>query len=64
MPIKKFDTFEKASKDLWVLEPNKEYYEKLKNLFVFWNKLSKRSCIKGIQKFESYDDLLKIERWS
>jgi hypothetical protein len=61
MSIKKFTTFEEASKDLWVMKPNKEYYERLKELFTFWDKLSQRKCKKGIQKFNSYEDLLKIQ---
>lgn len=63
MPIKKFSTFKEASKDLWILEPNEEYYQKLKELFAFWGKLSNRKCIRGIQKIKFYDDLLKIQSW-
>lgn len=64
MPIKKFSTFEEASKDLWILEPNKEYYKKLKELFALWGKLSNKKHSKGIQKFKSYDYLLKMQRWN
>ncbi len=59
MSIKKFNTFEEASKDLWVLNPKKEYYEKLKELFAFWDKLSQRQCVRGIKKFTSYEEFLK-----
>ncbi len=59
MPVKKFKTFKEASKDLWVFEPDKKYYEKLKNLFAFWSSLTVRKNVKGIEKFKSYQELLK-----
>ena len=60
MAIKKFNSFQEASKDLWVIKPDKEYYEKLKQLFAFWNELYEKKCIKGIQKFKSYNELQKF----
>lgn len=61
MPIKKYKSFKNASEALWVLEPNVEYYKKLKELNLFWHKLNKTKIIKGIQKFETYDDFLKMK---
>jgi len=50
MPIKKYTTFEEASKDLWVLNPDSDYYKKLKNNFAFWSKLVDQRQKSGIQK--------------
>ncbi|MCP4971587.1 MAG: hypothetical protein GY932_13465 [Arcobacter sp.] len=63
MPIKKFNSFEEASKALWVLDPQDDYYKKLKDLYNFWGKISHRKCTKGIQKIKSYNDLLKLQQW-
>ncbi len=65
MPIKKYTSFEEASKDLWVLHPDDQYYKKLKELFVFWNKLnSSKKPIKKIQKFKDISEkrLKKYEK--
>lgn len=51
MSIKKYLSFEQAEKDLWVAHPDEKYYLKLRQLFEFWNRISKRSVTKGIQKF-------------
>ncbi len=52
MPIKKYTSFEEASKDLWILQPNERYYKKLKELFNFWDKLNNnKKPVKKIQKF-------------
>lgn len=61
MVIKKYKSFEEASEDIWVLEPNVEYYKKLKEINHFWNKLNKNKVLKGIQKFKSYEDFLKMK---
>lgn len=56
MPIKKFKTFEEASKDLWVMETDEEYFNRLKEYFEFWSKLTISKSPKGIQKFKSLND--------
>ena len=61
MAIKKYISFEEACEDIWVLEPNVEYYKKLKELNLFWNNLNKNKVLKGIQKFKSYEDFLKMK---
>ncbi len=61
MPIKKFTSFDDASKALWVLNPDMEYYEKMKQHFDFWNKLSNKTSKKGVRKFRSYEELLKTK---
>jgi len=59
MPIKKFRTFEEASKDLWVIETDKDYFEQLKDYFEFWSKLSQNKNKKGIKKFKDYNESRK-----
>ena len=61
MPIKKFTSFDDASKAPWVLNPDKEYYEKMKQHFDFWSKLSNKKAKKGVRKFRSYEELLKAK---
>lgn len=56
--IKKFSTFEEASNNLWVMNTDKNYYGRLKELFRFWSKLNNRKSQKGIQKFNSYREFL------
>jgi len=52
MPIKKYSTFNDASKGLWVLNPDDKYYVALKNNFAFWSKLSSKKQKQGITKFK------------
>jgi hypothetical protein len=59
MSIKKFKSFEDARKDLWVMDPNAEYYNYLKRLFKFWQRISNRKIIRGIQKFTSIESVKK-----
>jgi hypothetical protein len=59
MPIKKFKTFEEASKDLWLMKTNKEYFEHLKDYFEFWSKLSTVKFKKGIVKFKNFNESRK-----
>jgi hypothetical protein len=61
MSIKKYQSFEEASEALWVLEPNVDYYHRLKELNNFWNKINKKKVVKGIQKFRTYQDFLKMK---
>ena len=59
MPIKKYSSFEEASKDMWIMNPNNDYYKKLKEYFAFWGKLSDKRIKKGIKKFRSYEGFIK-----
>jgi len=61
MPIKKFTSFEEASADLWVFNPDKEYYIKLKEHFAFWSKLSEKKANRGIKKFKNHDEYLEVK---
>lgn len=55
MPIKRYNTFEDAQKDLWNIETDDKYYLKLKALFRFWGLLRTKKIKKGIQKFVNID---------
>lgn len=59
MALKKFSSFEEASKDLWIMNPNDVYYKNLKEHFEFWRKLSDKRIKKGLRKFKSYEEFLK-----
>jgi inactivated superfamily I helicase len=61
MPVKKYKYFEEASDALWVLEPNAEYFQKLREINLFWSKLNRTKIKKGIQKFKTYEDFLKMK---
>ncbi len=61
MTLKKYISFETASKDLWVLNPDQKYYEKLKRLFILWNKLNPQKPVRGIKKFRNYNDFMKYK---
>jgi hypothetical protein len=48
MPIKKYKSFEAASRDLWVKKPDYKYYRNLRLLFEFWMKMNKTEIKKGV----------------
>lgn len=56
MPIKKYKSFEDASKDLWVLNPGKDYYDNLKNLFELWQRLYKPKIKNKLVKYKNIND--------
>lgn len=35
MPVKKFKSFEDAERDLWVFEPDDQYFERLRKFYEF-----------------------------
>lgn len=51
MPLKKYNKFEDARKDLWVLNPDAEYIKKVRSLFALVNYLAPRKIKKGVYKF-------------
>lgn len=53
MSIKKYISFEQAEKDLWVLHTDEKYYMRLKRLYNFWNRISKKNITTGIQRIKS-----------
>lgn len=56
MTIIKYKTFEAASKDLWVLNPDKDYYNNIRNYFELWQRLYKPSIKNKLVKYKSIDD--------
>lgn len=56
MPIKKFLSFEDAKKDLWVINPDENYYRRIKELFALVERLSTRNRKYGIYKFADLSD--------
>ena len=61
MPIKKYTTFNDASKDLWILNPDAKYYKNLENNFAFWSKLVNKKQKSGIRKFRNYNKFLEYK---
>ena len=59
MSIKKYSSFEKASRDMWIMDPNEDYYKKLEEYFSFWEKLLDKKKVKKIRKFKSYNEFLR-----
>lgn len=60
MPIKKFQKFEDARKDLWVLNPDADYMKKVRNLFALVNSLAPIKIKKGVYKFSSINSKNEI----
>ncbi len=60
MPLKKFQKFEDARKDLWVLSPDTEYINKVRNLFTLVNHLAPRKIKRGVYKFTNINDKNEI----
>ena len=56
MPLKKFQNFEDAKKDLWVLNPDAEYINKVRSLFTLVNYLAPRKIKRGVYKFVNIND--------
>jgi hypothetical protein len=56
MTIQKFKTFDEAEKALWVLNPDGDYYEKVRAFYKLISKLSKFSYPKGIYKFHTLEE--------
>ncbi|MDP2302034.1 MAG: hypothetical protein Q8N03_06390 [Ignavibacteria bacterium] len=54
--IKKFKTFEEARRDLWVMNPDAEYYKRLMEFYEFASRFSKRKHLRGIFKFKTIEE--------
>lgn len=61
MPVQKFKTFEEAERALWVLNPDEKYFERVKQMFEFWDKFPKKKVIRGIQKLKTFEPRKYIE---
>ena len=56
MPVYKFKTFRDAERALWNFKPDESYYEKLKDLWDFADKLNPIEYPKGIFKFTTLQE--------
>ena len=66
MPVKKYKTFEDAEKDLWVLNPDEEYYKKIWELFKFSSEILKsRNIRRGVFKYKTFEEAEKDKfKWN
>ncbi len=53
MPVYKYKTFEEAERALWNFHPDKNYFEKLKDLWDFADKLNPIEHPHGVFKFKT-----------
>lgn len=60
MPIKKFLSFEEARRDLWVIDPDENYYKRVRELFALVERLGSRSRKYGVYKFANISDKNKF----
>ncbi len=61
--IKKFKTFEEARRDLWVMEPDDEYYRRVIAFYELAASLIKPHSIeKGIFKFKTFEEAQEHRR--
>jgi len=64
MPVYKFKTFEEAERALWNFYPDEAYYEHLKELWDFADRLNPIEYPKGIFKFKSLKEANEQrEKW-
>jgi len=57
--IKKFKSFEEARRDLWVMNPDENYYRGLKEFYALASKLIKPKYPKGLYKFKTFEEAQK-----
>ena len=62
MLIKKYKTFEEAEKDLWVLEPDENYYKKLRKILNFDIIINVKKFPRGIYKYKTFEEA-ENHRW-
>jgi hypothetical protein len=61
MPVYKFRTFEEAERALWNFNPDSNYYDRVKQLWDFANKLAPaRPFKKGLFKFRSIKEANRL----
>jgi len=59
MPVKKYKTFEEAERDLWVLNPDEEYYKRLKSFLCFSLMINVKKFPRGIYKYKTFEEAEK-----
>lgn len=57
--IKKFKTFEEASRDLWEMNPSEIYFKRVRNSYGLASLLVKHKIERGIFKFKTFEDAEK-----
>lgn len=57
--IKKFKTFEAASRDLWEMNPSEIYFKRVRNFYGLASFLVKHKIERGIFKFKTFEDAEK-----
>lgn len=57
--IKKFKTFEDASRDLWEMNPSEIYFKRVRNFYGLASFLVKHKIERGIFKFKTFEDAEK-----
>ncbi len=62
MPVKKYKTFEEAEKDLWVFNPDKNYYKKLRTILNFDIMINVKKFPRGIYKYKTFEEA-ENHRW-
>ena len=64
MPVQKFKSFEDAEKALWNYEPDDAYFQRVRRLFEFAEKLNPIRCPHGIFKFKTIEEANRHrEKW-
>ena len=56
MPVKRYRSFEEASMDLWVMRPDKAYYERVRLFMALWSRLSPLTPERSMTKFRSIEE--------
>ncbi len=60
MPVKKYKTFEEAEKDLWIINPDEKYYEKVWKMFEFSTEILKNKNVpRGVFKYKTFEEAEK-----
>jgi hypothetical protein len=54
--IRKFKTFEEASRGLWNLSPDDTYYKRVSEFFYLGSRLAKLQIVKGIRKYKTIEE--------
>jgi len=56
MTVKKFRSFDEASTDLWIMEPNDAYYEKVRMFLDAWSQMLVQPTFRSLTKFRSVQE--------
>jgi hypothetical protein len=56
MPVKKFKTFDEAERDLWCMDPDEEYYKRVRKILDIGGKLYKSKLKPGLYKYKTIQE--------